>query len=54
MSEHQLCIICAYRGTCQKQFSLPAGRRCPEFTKDLTIKEPEQAKAEDGVSKKEK
>ncbi|MCX8026398.1 MAG: hypothetical protein N3A62_00890 [Thermodesulfovibrionales bacterium] len=40
MSEQQLCIICAYRATCQKQFSLPAGKKCPEFTRDLTIKEP--------------
>ncbi|MFQ3573211.1 MAG: hypothetical protein SNJ53_01095 [Thermodesulfovibrionales bacterium] len=39
MSGQQMCIICAYRGTCQKQFSLPAGRKCPEFTRDLTIQE---------------
>lgn len=39
MSEQQLCIVCAYRGTCQKQFSLPAGKKCPEFTRDLSIKE---------------
>lgn len=37
--EKNLCIICAYRGTCQKQFSMPAGRKCPEFEKDLSIKE---------------
>jgi hypothetical protein len=35
----ELCIICAWRATCQKQFSLKAGQRCPDFTKDLSIKE---------------
>ncbi|MBF0329094.1 MAG: hypothetical protein HQL10_08040 [Nitrospirae bacterium] len=37
--EKNLCIICAYRGTCNKQFSLPAGRKCPDFEKDLSLKE---------------
>lgn len=48
MSEQQLCIICAYRATCQKQFSLPAGRKCPEFTKDLTLKEPKTEEKKEG------
>ncbi|HEX8947856.1 MAG TPA: hypothetical protein VF790_02770 [Dissulfurispiraceae bacterium] len=40
MSENKnLCIVCAWRATCQKQFSMKAGQRCPEFAKDLTIKE---------------
>ncbi len=40
MSEgRSICIICAYRGTCQKQFSLKAGQRCLEFARDLAIKE---------------
>ena len=33
-----ICAICAYRGTCQKKFSLPAGRHCPEFERDFMIK----------------
>lgn len=37
-----ICIICAYRGTCQKQFSLKAGQRCLEFARDLAIKEKEE------------
>lgn len=49
----ELCIICAYRGTCQKQFSLTAGKRCPEFTEDLTLKNKDtQAKTtEDNTTK---
>lgn len=35
----ELCVVCAYRATCQKKFSLKAGQRCPEFAKDITIKE---------------
>lgn len=43
MSTKNLCVICAYRGTCQKRFNLPAGRHCPEFERDLMIKvEPEE------------
>jgi len=33
------CIICAYRAACQKQFSLKAGQNCPEFERDLMLKE---------------
>ncbi|BCB97371.1 hypothetical protein JZK55_22930 [Dissulfurispira thermophila] len=40
MSENKvLCIICAWRATCQKQFSMKAGQKCPEFVRDVTIKE---------------
>jgi len=40
MSEKkELCVICAYKATCQKQFSLKAGQRCPDFAKDFAIKE---------------
>lgn len=35
----ELCVVCAWRATCQKQFGLKAGQRCPEFARDLTIKE---------------
>lgn len=34
-----LCIICAWRATCLKQFSMKAGYKCPEFVKDVAIKE---------------
>ncbi|HAM51226.1 MAG TPA: hypothetical protein DCP92_11255 [Nitrospiraceae bacterium] len=36
------CAICAWRQDCKKKFTL-SGRdiRCPEFVKDLSIREPE-------------
>ncbi len=37
--EKILCVICAWRATCLKQFSMKAGQKCPEFVKDVTIKE---------------
>lgn len=42
----EICAICAWRATCQKKFSI-SGRnlRCPDFTRDLTIKN--EAKDED-------
>lgn len=40
-SNRELCVVCAWRATCQKQFSMKAGQRCPEFARDLTIKEEE-------------
>ncbi len=36
-----LCVICAWRATCLKQFSMKAGQKCPEFVKDVTIKDKE-------------
>ena len=46
--EQELCILCAYRGTCQKQYSLKAGQRCPEFAKDFLIKTAESEQKKDG------
>lgn len=37
----ELCIVCAWRETCRKQFGLKAGQRCPEFTRDLALKKEE-------------
>ena len=37
--EKNMCVICAWREHCQKKFSLPVGANCPDFTRDLTIKE---------------
>ncbi|MEW6116394.1 MAG: hypothetical protein AB1553_05780 [Nitrospirota bacterium] len=39
----ELCIVCAWRATCQKQFAMKAGQRCPDYAKDLTIKEEKEA-----------
>jgi hypothetical protein len=40
------CLVCAWRENCQKKYSVEArpGWRCPEFERDLTIKDkPEEA-----------
>ncbi|NTU41687.1 MAG: hypothetical protein HGA78_01265 [Nitrospirales bacterium] len=39
----ELCILCAWRATCQKQFSMRPGQRCPDFSRDLTIREEKEA-----------
>lgn len=35
----EICAICAWRGTCQKKFSI-SGRdlHCPDFAEDLSLK----------------
>lgn len=40
MDKLESCAICAWRQSCQKKFSL-SGRlmHCPEFARDVTIKE---------------
>jgi len=42
-----ICAICAWRETCQKKFTV-SGKdiRCPEFVRDISIKEPSE-KAEE-------
>jgi hypothetical protein len=41
-SQPQFCAVCAWRQTCAKKFSVPdGGARCPDFTRDVTIKAPE-------------
>lgn len=45
--EKELCVVCAYRATCQKQYSMKAGQRCPEFAKDFLIKTAEDEKGKE-------
>ena len=41
-SSNTICAICAWRATCQKKFSVSGSdMRCPEFVKDISIKEKE-------------
>lgn len=43
MSEDRtICVICAWREHCHKKFSMDGATttRCPDFTRDLTLKEP--------------
>lgn len=39
MSSPQRCVVCAWRETCAKKFSVAdGGARCPDFTRDVSIK----------------
>jgi hypothetical protein len=41
----QFCAICAWRENCNKKFSVPdGGARCPDFSRDVSLKEPDTAK----------
>lgn len=42
--ERKLCVMCAWRGTCNLKYSMPGGvaLHCTEFTRDVTLKEPEE------------
>ena len=40
----QSCAVCAWRETCAKRFSVTdGGARCPDFSRDISIKEPDAA-----------
>ncbi len=43
-----ICAVCAWRATCRKKFSI-SGRdvRCPDFVKDISIKEEKEKKEEE-------
>lgn len=49
-TDKRLCSICAWRATCQKRFSVTtdsAGNvHCPDFTRDLAIKDVDIEEAE--------
>ena len=50
-SGRQFCAICAWRENCAKKFSVPdGGARCPDFCRDISLKEPAEKK-DDGVPK---
>lgn len=37
--EKTLCVVCAWRETCQKKFSFSSSGnvKCPDYTRDLTL-----------------
>ena len=37
--DRALCAICAWRGTCNKKFMLGSGVYCPDYTKDVSIRD---------------
>jgi len=49
-AEQTICVICAWRETCQKKFSISGkDMRCADFVKDVSVrkaKESEESKSE--------
>lgn len=46
VDEKQLCVICAWRGTCNKKFSGGGGEslHCSDFVRDVSLKPPQEIK----------
>jgi len=36
------CFVCAWRATCQLKFSMTNAQHCPEFTRDVSLKDTEE------------
>jgi hypothetical protein len=53
LNRKDICVVCAWRENCLKKFSV-SGRDagCPEFVRDVSIKEAEEERKEE--DKKEK
>lgn len=45
MPSGKLCVVCAWRETCQKKYTISkrSGATCPDFTRDLSIPEDDEA-----------
>ncbi len=42
-SKRQACAVCAWRETCAKKFCVTdGGARCPDFSRDVSIKVPDE------------
>ncbi len=41
MGDRTICVVCAWRQTCNKKFSMDGATttKCPDFTRDVTLKE---------------
>lgn len=50
----ELCVICAWRENCQKKFSMKAGQRCPDFSRDFAIKDVNSEDVDKGPEKEKK
>ncbi len=47
----QFCAICAWRANCAKKFSVAdRGAHCPDFCRDISLKEPDAKKNQEGTS----
>jgi len=51
--DRSLCPVCAWRGDCKKKFKPGAGINCPDFTRDLLVKDEELEKSADEEKKGE-
>ena len=54
VSKNTICVVCAYGEACAKKFQAQGGRNCPEFERDLSIKEPKNSDAEKHEAKVER
>jgi hypothetical protein len=52
--DRALCAICAWRGDCNKKFMHGSGVYCPDYTKDVSIRERVTEKTEKKVVEKPK
>jgi hypothetical protein len=52
MNTKNICVICAYRATCQKKFSISGkDMNCPDFARDVSIRdEPNETEGSDDDS----
>jgi hypothetical protein len=47
-----ICVVCAWRETCQKKFSISARDiKCADYVKDLSIKEEKEEKPQKSETK---
>lgn len=53
--DRTICVICAWRQNCNKKFSMDGATttRCPDFTKDLTLKDDKAESEDTGALEKE-
>lgn len=53
MDERTLCVVCAWRQGCNKKFCMDGATttKCPDFTRDVTLKEPVPDAAEEQEKK---
>lgn len=52
MPSTQRCVVCAWRETCAKKFSVAdGGARCPDFTRDVSIKVTDDEKGNEDKEK---
>lgn len=53
MVTKDICVVCAWRATCQKKFSV-SGKdlRCPDFVRDISLSDDKEEAAEKSKTKK--